>query len=435
MRATRWHAAAAAGALLMALTGCGSDGTAETAGPTAAVLAVRTDLEIAVRALGELEALQASPIAVPPVPTGALKVKEVASEGSMVEEGEVILIFDDTQLNIDLTNHVATFRSVGRRIDRTHIDWGIESGSIDVVRRLAEMERDFATEFELEDDLIYSRKEILEAALDKEYAEEKILFANGKLLLRGEYYDIDERILNVEKEQTQGKIGRVETSLGKLVLTAPISGMVAYKKNWRGATVSVGDTLWPGNVVLSIVDPSRTALKVNILEKDAAGVKVGARAEVRIDARAERAFAGVVTHVSELSRPIERGSPVKYFEARVELDEGDPELLKPGMKGEARILVAELENALVIPRSAVHGTEGTYHVMVASASGHDPRRVELGPGDLVRVSVTEGLEGTEQVLLGDLPDAPDLEPEPESTDDAPAEAEAEAKEEAADQAD
>ncbi len=395
-----------AAGLLLALAGCGVLPGGEDVQATdraALVSAVRTRFEVTVRAKGELEAPNASPIAVPPVPTGALKVKEVVAEGVMVEKGQVIIVFDETQLNIELLNHTATFRSAERRIDKTRISWGIEAGSIDVMKNIAELERTYASEFALEDEIIFSRREILESELDKAYAEEKIIFADVKLLLRGEFFDIDERILDVEKGQAQGKIERVETSLGKLILTAPIGGMIVYKKSWNGSTVSVGDTLWPGNVVLSIVDPLETVLTVNILEKDAPGVEADAEAVIRIDAHASRPFLGRVAEISKLSRPIERGSPVKYFEAKIAFDAPDTQLLKPGMKGEVRIMVASLEEAVVVPRSSVHGTEGKYHVVVDRPQGPVAFPVELGPGDLVRVSITKGLVGDERIYLGNSP--------------------------------
>ena len=370
---------------------------------SATIAAVRTDFVVAVKARGELEADQASPIAVPRVPTGALKVKGLAPEGSLVEKGDMILAFDASQLNIQLANHTATFRASGRQIDGTRISRGIEAAANMTERAIAELERDWSAAFQLEDNDIYSQLEILEAALGKSTAEERIIFADVKLLLRGEYYDIDEKILDVEKGQARGKMDRVETSLAQLVLTAPISGMVIYRKNWRGGTTTVGDTLWPGNVVMSIVDPTRTSLKINVFEKDVAGVEEGAQVEVRIDAYMDRVFTGRIRSVSNLSRPIEQGSPVKYFNAVVSLDEGDPGLLKPGMKGEATILVADLPGVVVVPRAAVRGVESLIHVLVDEDGVVRRQLVALGPGDQVRVSVREGLEGGERILLGEEP--------------------------------
>jgi len=371
----------------------------DRAGNGVSIRAVRGPLDVRVRARGELEAVAASPIAVPPVPSGALKVASLAPEGSVVQAGDTVIVFDDTQLNLELDNQQSSYNSTERRTDRTRLQSAIESGAIEAMKDVAILERDHAGSFKIDDDVIYSRLEILAAALGKEFAEEKITFADASLVLRGQTYDIDERILGVEKTQLLGKIERAKTSLGSLVLKAPIGGMIVYKKNWRGAVVGVGDTLWPGNVVMSIVDPTRTALRAFVLEKDAAGLEAGAVAEVRVDAVAEQPFRGKVRTVAKLSRPIAQGSPVKYFEAVIDVEDGDPDILKPGMKGEASILVTHLDEAVVVPRTAVRGGETDPHVVVADAKGSTRTPVKLGPGDLVRVSVREGLAGGESLLI------------------------------------
>ncbi len=397
--------------LALLLSGCGVLGGGSRETPPVAVTAEPTSLEIVVPAKGELEATQASPIAVPRVPTGALKVKELVEEGTIVEQGEIVVVFDDTQLAIELGNHRASFRSTDRRIDRTQLQSTIESGSIEVMKEVAEIERDNVEAFEIADETIYSRREILEDEVRLDNAHETILFADASLLLRGEYYDIEERILGVEKDQVKGRIDRVEYSLGSLVLKAPIGGLVVYRKNWRGSSVAVGDTLWPGNLIMSIVDPASAALKGYVLERDAAGLAAGAEATVTVDARPERVFQGRVATIAEIARPIERGSPVKYCEVRIEITAGDPALLKPGMKGEARIRLGRVEDAVVVPRSAVRGQPDAPFVLVQGPRGGERRPVQLGPGDLVRVSVTEGLAGGERVLLGgpdgEAPPAPD----------------------------
>ena len=192
------------------------------------------------------------------------------------------------------------------------------------------------------------------------------------------------------------------------MLNAPIGGLVLYKKNWRGSSVAVGDTIWPGNVVLSIVDPTRTSLSAFLLEQDATGVEKGSKAIIVVDARPDREFHGEVTMVAELSRAIERGSPVKYTEVRIEISDGDPELLKPGMKAEARIDIGMLEDTVYLPRSVVRGEGDDSWVLLSGPDGSTRQPIKLGLGDRVRVSVEQGLVGGERVFLGDEPrdDAP-----------------------------
>lgn len=402
---TRNQAAARYGlpiATIAVLLGCGAlPGSTDDAQPIGATIqVVRSDLEIAVPAEGYLEALSASAVAVPNVPTGSLKVKQVVAEGSIVEKGQVVLVFDDSQLNIELSNHKASFRSADRRIDRTQLQSSIEAETIAVMKQVAELERDNADIFEIVDESIYSKLDILEQSVRKEEAEETVLYADAALLLRGEYYNIEERILGVEKGQVEGKMSRVETSLANLVLKAPIGGMVVYKKNWRGNTVNVGDTLRPGNVVMSCVDPTSTALKSYVLERDATGITEGTAATIRVDADPARVFNATVKTVAEMSSPIERGSPVKYFEVLLELTDGDPQLLKPGLKGTARIVTGQLENAVVMPRSALRGEPDAHFVLLADGRNVP---VQIGPGDAVRVSITAGLEGGERLLIGTPP--------------------------------
>jgi HlyD family secretion protein len=372
----------------------------DVASSAVAVEAVRADMTFTVPAVGYLEATQASPIAVPRVPTGALKVKEVVEEASLVKEGDIVVVFDDKQLNIELDNHKASFRSTNREIDRNSTQATIEAGSIHVMRDVAELEFENAETFKIEDEQIYSRLEIIEDEVRAEEAGETILFADISLKLRGEYYDIEERILDVERTQVKGNMDRVETSLANLVLKTPIGGLVIYKKNWRGSSVQVGDTLWPGNLILSIVDPTSCLLNAFVLERDAAGLEEGAPAIIRVDARPDREFRGKVKSVAEITRPIEQGSPVKYAEVKIEFEDGDPELLLPGMKGEAWIEIGKVESAVVIPRSALRGEGEDTYVLVAGPEGTEKRAVKAGVGDQVRISILEGLDDGERVLLG-----------------------------------
>ncbi|MCP3981554.1 MAG: HlyD family efflux transporter periplasmic adaptor subunit [bacterium] len=407
-------------AMVSCATGCGVFGDSSATVAPVEVVAVRMDLDIVLPARGEFAAMNASPIGVPRVPTGALKVKELVEEGSIVEEGEVVVVFDDSQLNIELDNHRATFRSTDRQIDGTGLTADIDRGGVEVMRQVAALERDNVEAFKIDDSTIYSRREILEDEVTKDDAQATIVFADASLLLKGEYYDIEERILGVEKEQVEGNIERVEFSLGSLVLKAPLGGLVVYRKNWRGSSVAVGDSLWPGNVIMSIVDPKSTALEAYVLERDAAGLTEGAEVEVRADAMPERTFIGKVTTIAEISRPIERGSPVKYTEVKIEIvDDAERALLKPGMKGEARIIAGRLDEVVVIPRTAVRSEAENPFVVIMENGVRARRPVELGEGDVVRVSVTDGLSEGDRVLIGgDDGVAPATEPASVETADA-----------------
>lgn len=387
-----------AGLVLVPAVGC--SGGADQPGAVS-VPVVRASIELTVPAEGELEAFEASPIAVPKVPTGALQVKELVPEGATVAKGDVLIVFDDSQLVIDLDNHKASFLSASRQISSTDYEADIERGKLDTLRDVSTIERDNAEKFLITDEEVYSLKEILESRLREREAAATIVYADAAVELKGEYYDIEERILDVERGQAKDKLRRVQTSLANIVLRAPIGGLVVYRKNWRGGTIGVGDSIWPGNVVMSIVDPGTTGMTGFVHERDAAGVTEGARTWVTVDALPGRRLSGVVERIAEVSRPIRAGLPAKFSEVRIALDGGSrPANLRPGMKAHAQIVVGRLEQALVVPRAAVRGDKEHPFVLVATGAGPARRDVKLGAQDAVKVGIVEGLSEGDRVLIG-----------------------------------
>src|SRR5213593_2941075 len=123
-----------------ALAGGGILGLADHEIGGTAIPVRRGSMQAKVRARGELEAVKAYPVAVPQVPTGALKVARLLPEGSTVATGDVLVEFDATQLEIELDNNVASFRGTDRKIDGNRIQSGIEAGSIGVFKSVAELE-------------------------------------------------------------------------------------------------------------------------------------------------------------------------------------------------------------------------------------------------------------------------------------------------------
>ena len=65
-----------------------------------------------------------------------------------------------------------------------------------------------------------------------------------------------------------------------------------------------------------------------------------------------------MSRLDALAQPRERGSPVQYFGADLELELDDPRLMKPGTRVRATILVDERPAAVLVPRQAVFDRAG-----------------------------------------------------------------------------
>jgi multidrug efflux pump subunit AcrA (membrane-fusion protein) len=90
---------------------------------------------------------------------------------------------------------------------------------------------------------------------------------------------------------------------------------------------------------------------------------------------------------------------VKEYTTIVTLDELLGHELKPGMTAEARILVGERKNVLVVPVQAVAEHKGEFYAFVDEPAGIRLRKVKVGDNNEKLVEVLDGLKEGESVAL------------------------------------
>jgi HlyD family secretion protein len=372
------------------------------------------DLTLRVSANGELQSAESSAIAVPNVPVDKLRIATVVPDGHHVKKGDVLVEFDPAELNLQVLENRSNLDIANQKINKSELAVGVEKMDITKDKVLAEMELEKINEFLPRDEQIYSQRQIIEGQLDKGYTEKKIVFAGARLELKGKVYSLDEAILMLEQKQANAKINQVEKALASLKLISPASGIVTYNDPgffFGGYTLMPGRVVWIGMPLFNLVNPDKMEAKCFVLEKDAGEVKVGQTVRVTLDPFPGVEFTGKVKSIDKLARPIDRDSPVKYFQTIVSLDKTDPELMKPGVKMKVQIVTGELKTTIVVPRSAVVKKDSGFVVYVQrEPNKYEPLPVTLGQGDLIQVAVTEGLKPGQIVALNPPDVKKDLSP-------------------------
>jgi hypothetical protein len=173
------------------------------------------------------------------------------------------------------------------------------------------------------------------------------------------------------------------------------------ERDWRGNPVRVGDSVWPGRPLARIPDLAEMQAEVFVLEADAGGIEVGQDARVWIEASPGVEHAARVKAIAPMAGRRNRQVPVQYFRAVLELERTDPASMKPGARVRSEILVADLENAITVPRQAVCSLDGGPVVYRRSRGGFEAVPVELGPAALGRVVVASGLDDGDVIALRD----------------------------------
>ncbi len=168
-----------------------------------------------------------------------------------------------------------------------------------------------------------------------------------------------------------------------LELRSPISGVVTH------ADLSIGKVVDPKEHLFEILDLSSVWLKIQVLEKDLAGVAIGQPVELRLTADASEVFKGTVDVVDSFLDP---NTHLGTVWATLRNPEGSRAKLLPGMSASVRLEAASSGEPLVIPLQSVIRDGAERFVLVEQeqtdvASTYQKQPLVLGKrsGELVEV--------------------------------------------------
>jgi HlyD family secretion protein len=188
-------------------------------------------------------------------------------------------------------------------------------------------------------------------------------------------------------------------AMDALTVTAPVSGVVIYKRDWNNEPRQVGSYVFMLDTVMEIPDLSTLRAKVLVDEVDAGKVKAGQTAQVIVDAVQGKIFAGKVSYVSAILKQAAYDRPQKVVQTFVDFDAAGVSQVRPGMSTRALIQVGSYEKAIVIPLTSIQERDGRSFVQVwqAQKKAFEWREIQLASNDGVSAVVKAGLEANEQI--------------------------------------
>ena len=137
---------------------------------------------------------------------------------------------------------------------------------------------------------------------------------------------------------SQAALRTAEVRLKDSVINSPLNGVVLHK------SVEAGETVSPGISIATVGDLEKPWIKVYVKEDKLGLVKLGQRAEVRVDSFPGKAYEGTVTYISSEAEFTPKHVQTK--EERVKLVFGvkvsvrnENNELKPGMPADVRLVL------------------------------------------------------------------------------------------------
>lgn len=342
------------GVLIFALTlaGCAGDNPSAAAppppvdqGPPAVdvqVVAARVDtLESALEISGTLA--PRSRVAVKPKLPGASLERVLVEIGDAVKAGQVLATLDRREID-------AQADAAEAAVDVAKA--GLETAEASLAN--AELERDRSRNLFEKGALPRQRLDTAETAHRSGAAQRDLARAN--------------------LAQAQASLRRAREVQRDATLTAPITGFVV-ERNYDPGSMPGDDP------VVVIADLRQLKLEAGVSELEAGRLKVGAGAQVSVQAKTGETFTGRLAAIAP-----EVSQQNRHFKIEVRVDNPDSTLLA-GMYATARIVVDAATGAVVVPREAVTTKDGKRVVLKVD-------------GDVVRmVTVVEGLDDGRRVQI------------------------------------
>lgn len=352
-----------------------------------------------VTAEGLLVAERSVTVAAPSQIEGVARIAWLAPEGILLKEGDLIARFDPSEMRVQLARGEADLETRGLEISKAKVESATRRNEIEADQQLAELELELAQQGQKTDENLFSRYEIIESDIDQQLAGERRDHAAQLAGIQKSLSRSEMELLEIERRKAQLEVETAQGGLASLEVRSPVAGVLSWTRDWQGDPPSVGGQVWKGHELAQVPDLSSMEAEVYVLEADAAGLAVGCLAEVVVEAHPGIAYKGKIRRVDSVAKRRFRGSPVQYFGVTIALDTTDPEVMKPGQRVRAALILDRRSDVLVIPRQAVFQGPTGPQVYVRDQDRFESRSVVIATSSAGLAVVDSGLQVGDRVAL------------------------------------
>ncbi len=328
--------------------------------------------------------------------SGAVK-KILVQRGQRVEAGQTLVELDSSDAQAELKTAQArqaaiaaemqVFTQGGRAADRAVIDTGLEKARLEL--RIAQDQ--YASAVTLRDKKAGTEIDVRSAkeAVDRAQTQIQALQQQRASLVTPSDKSGAEARLDEARTAAQLAEARIRMSM----VQSPISGIVYQFDLKPGAYLNAGD------LVASIGRLDHVHVKVYVDEPDLGRVMKGMPVTITWDALPGRQWKGTVD--STPNEIVTMGAR-QVGEVTCNIDNPDMDLL-PGTNVNAVILSETVENAITIPKEAVHREQGKTGVYILDGDHIRWRPVTQGVNNTTRTQAKELKEGDAVALPSEKP--------------------------------
>ena len=365
----------------------------------------KAEFIIAVRNRGEIKATHSEVIAAPQAPD--LTITKLAESGKPVKKGDVVVEFDAASQEQNLLTASTTVRTADSQITQTKASHRIvdEMDNMNLMTSQYNLER---AKLEASKAEVVSKIEGAKSRIDVGISDGDLQQVKTTVKAHDISQQADLDRLQQSKDKTVRDMERARSYLSKMVLRAPIDGVINTLPNPRAPgswgqsppPFKEGDRCSSGNAIVEIPDLRQMRMELKLDEVDRGKLQMAQKVKIRVDAIPDREFMADLDWISPIAQVIFRGmgSSEKTFPARATLESTDPRL-RPGMSASAEIIIESEANRLLMDARASVMKDGKPSVFVQKGEGFELRPVKVGRRNEKEIIILEGLKEGDVVAL------------------------------------
>jgi HlyD family secretion protein len=352
---------------------------------------------------GELKAMKTVTISAPS-DAGDLQILKMATDGSRLNQGDMIVQFDPSKTQQDLANDQSILKSTQAEIEQVRAQNRLteEGDATQVTKARYEVE---LAKLEASKGEIVSKIEGSETTLKLNDAVQALRESEVKL---SSDRTADEATVESKKNASNKAAfdaQRAEHALTSMTLTVPSSGTISLISIWHDNGVSPfkpGDRAWPGAPIAELPDASSLRIVARVDETERGRLALMQPVTVQLDAISDRQFSGKLTRIGTIaSSDFSAGWPIpRNFDLEIALDQTEPRL-KPGMTVQVAVIVDRVPDAITIPAQATFLKSGQNVAFVWDGATFQERVIQVERRSRDRILVFKGLRSGDLVALKD----------------------------------
>ncbi len=331
-----------------------------------------------------------------PISTTVKKV--LVREGAQVKAGQLLLMLDDSHIRSDLANAFSRLKAAQERYDDLMAGGNqqqvlVRNADLDKAyterdsaqRQLSALERLQQRGAATSDEVAAARDRLNRAQADLTQLQSRVRYSP----------DEQARALS-EVSDSKINVELIEQILRNCNVRAPFDGTVYFLPARVNAWVGTGDLL------LQEADLSQLQIRTFVDEPEIGRLALGQSVKITWDALPGRTWQGSVASLP--STVVSRGSRI-VGEIFCTVNNSE-HLLLPNVDVNTTIIANSKQDAITVPREAVHEDAGHSYVYVLQGDHLHRRDLKLGISNLTRVEILSGVSEGDLIAVQSFSPSP-----------------------------